>query len=169
MAFEIPGGKKPESKKPEKKAAEAIKKAPAVAGSPKKKTRVKDESFKDIKAALLNKLPEITRGADETRRLLDEMQEMQNRVDDLLRQVKEKTGMSLNEVAAFLGNPKNFNPEEWEKIKKRKADFEKSFLGSVKAKTETKAKKGIGSVVEKASATKKVKPPSARRKWLPMS
>ncbi len=86
-------------------------------------------------------------------------QDLQNKMED----VKQRTGLSDEDIKAFMENPKNFSPADWEKMAKSKEMLgEKVWtaLGmELKPKQHTR---------ENLSSERKGKTLGARKKWIPI-
>lgn len=106
----------------------------------------------------------------EVEAMMARMKELQDDVKNKLQKIYQSHGVTEEQVAKYLSNPKNFTPFEWEQLKQAQDLIRSQNTMSllIKDQTATSALVKKAKKPEELARERKGKTLGARKQWLPM-
>lgn len=99
--------------------------------------------------------------------MIEKMKKIHDEIEVKLEETYQKAGLNSRSIKAFLDNPNNFKPKEWERVQSERKSLLSQIwtnLGKAIHSQDIQAPKGI----EKAEKERKGKLLGARRNWISM-
>lgn len=98
----------------------------------------------------------------EVMKMIEKYRKMHDQLDRQLDEVYQKSGFTPRQIQDYLANPNNFNEQEWERIQKKRQEFEKSF----NVKKEGGLAKPLLNQQFKETKPRRTKNVGVRRNWI---
>lgn len=145
--------------------------------SPKPKKHIpegsssKKEAPKEIPGKLSPPSPETNKKSysdKETIEMLEKMNSMRRDIERKLENLYQQSGMSGNELQAYLDNPKNFGTVLWEKIQQQRQELTDNLYKMAGIEEKTRSSIKTSKAKEEETKKRKSKTLANRKKWIPI-
>lgn len=123
-------------------------------------------SNKVSQVSIIESVKKMNKENDELKEMVEKGKAMSKEIDQMIKEIQTKTGLTFEAMRAYIGNPANFSEQEWKSIQKRQQEAEKSLLKGGRGVSAGAQNAAENSVNDQKRRSKAI---GARRKWLPMS
>ncbi|PJD96127.1 MAG: hypothetical protein CK425_06910 [Parachlamydia sp.] len=172
-----PATPKTETSRPPSDKNEHSRKDPALPAAPKKKIQYMDPALYKLpdepipppnKASLFKQNFEKKSYSDsEMTQMLEKINKMRRDLEKKLEDLHDQSGLTKEQLQAYLDNPQNVGTPQWQKIQQRREELSEKLYGMIGAEERIRAAKK-NQEVEKNTKARKSKTLGNRKKWIPI-
>lgn len=153
-------------------------KDPHLSGVPKKKIQYMDPALYKLpdepipppnKASLFKQNFEKKSYSDsEMTQMLEKINKMRRDLEKKLEDLYDQSGLSKEQLQAYMDNPQNVGTPQWQKIQQRREELSEKLYGMIGAEERIRSMAKKNQEVEKNTKARKSKTLGNRKKWIPI-
>jgi hypothetical protein len=104
----------------------------------------------------------------EMTQMLEKINKMRRDLEKKLEDLHDQSGLSKEQLQAYMDNPQNVGTPQWQKIQQRREELSEKLYGMIGAEERIRAMAKKNQEVEKNTKTRKGKTLGNRKKWIPI-